>query len=477
MMAAVFSLQGFGQLAAALVALVTTIAFRTSFSTAKTFEDCTGDCRFAADRSWRIIVGFGILPAIFALYYRLTIPETPRFTFDVGLDAEKANADIRIFIDAEVALEQIDAFQRDSANRLGLESQIQSQVTGIDNLIQPRGSWSDFYKYFKQYRNGSVLFATMATWFLLDFAFYGLALNNQVQLAVLGFASGSDVFRDLLATSLGNLILVCAGGMPGYFLSALLMDTLGRRVIQISGFAVLTILFLIIGFGYDTFDKVSLIALYILAQLFFNFGPNATTFLYPAELFPTRYRTTCHGLSAACGKLGAVIIQVFSQPLLTKGVSPGCQLSECSPFLGHMMQIFAACMFLGTVLSFMLPETKRQTLEVLSGEAALGTQRRTDTRSGRERLMARISWVLHPRARTVHEHQGKGIMKMVVASEREARGMASTEDSSASVSSTGRILRRGSQPNNEYDRRGKAEDTDISLQEMDQLGHLFSEYR
>jgi len=475
MMAAVFSLQGFGQLAAALVALVTTVAFRKSFSATKSFPECTGACQIAADRSWRIIIGFGMLPAIFALYYRLTIPETPRFTFDVTLDAEKANADIRIFIDAEIALEQIDAFQRDSTNRLGLESQIQSQVRGVDNLIQPRGSWADFFKYFKNHRNGSVLFATMASWFLLDFAFYGLALNNTVELEVLGFASGSDVFRVLLATSLGNLILVCAGGLPGYLLSALFMDTLGRRFIQIGGFASLTVIFLIIGFGYSSFDKVSLIALYILAQLFFNFGANATTFLYPAELFPTRYRSTCHGLSAACGKLGAVIIQVFSEPLLVKGVKPECQGSACSPFLGHMMQIFAACMFCGTVLSFMLPETKRQTLEVLSGEMALGTNRSSDTRGSRERFMARLSWALHPRGRRVGEKHEKGIMSINDSRVREARSKVNTQDSSASDSSTGRILRRSSRPRSDYERRGKMEDADISLQDMDYMGHSFSQ--
>lgn len=31
----------------------------------------------------------------------------------------------------------------------------------------------------------------------------------------------------------------------------------------------------------------------------------------PAELFPTRFRCTCHGLAAASGKLGSVIAQCF----------------------------------------------------------------------------------------------------------------------------------------------------------------------
>ena len=44
-------------------------------------------------------------------------------------------------------------------------------------------------------------------------------------------------------------------------------------------------------------------------QFFLNFGPNATTFVIPGEVFPTRYRSTAHGISAALGKLGAIISQ------------------------------------------------------------------------------------------------------------------------------------------------------------------------
>ena len=52
-------------------------------------------------------------------------------------------------------------------------------------------------------------------------------------------------------------------------------------------------------------------ALYCLANFFQNFGPNTTTFVVPGEVFPTRYRSTAYGISAACGKLGAVIAQIM----------------------------------------------------------------------------------------------------------------------------------------------------------------------
>lgn len=33
----------------------------------------------------------------------------------------------------------------------------------------------------------------------------------------------------------------------------------------------------------------------------------------PAEIFPTRFRATCHGISAACGKLGAIVILILTE--------------------------------------------------------------------------------------------------------------------------------------------------------------------
>lgn len=75
-MASVFSMQGIGQLLAAIVALLATVAFKSFFVDISDASECDHECQIAADRCWRIIVGTGALPAVFSLYYRLTIPET-----------------------------------------------------------------------------------------------------------------------------------------------------------------------------------------------------------------------------------------------------------------------------------------------------------------------------------------------------------------------------------------------------------------
>ena len=54
-----------------------------------------------------------------------------------------------------------------------------------------------------------------------------------------------------------------------------------------------------------TTTVVPFVLLYGISYFFTEFGPNTTTFIYPAEIFPVEVRTTGHGISAAAGKMGA----------------------------------------------------------------------------------------------------------------------------------------------------------------------------
>ncbi|CAG8703108.1 12493_t:CDS:2, partial [Dentiscutata heterogama] len=72
------------------------------------------------------------------------------------------------------------------------------------------------------------------------------------------------------------------------------------------GFIVLTGLFLILGLSYQYIKQYMpmFFTIFSFCQLFQNFGPNATTFVIPSEVFPTIYRSTGYGISDAFGKLG-----------------------------------------------------------------------------------------------------------------------------------------------------------------------------
>lgn len=56
-MGSVFAMQGFGQLAGALVMLFVTMGFKESLINVKTYAQCTGVCGLAVDKMWRTLVG------------------------------------------------------------------------------------------------------------------------------------------------------------------------------------------------------------------------------------------------------------------------------------------------------------------------------------------------------------------------------------------------------------------------------------
>jgi len=224
--------------------------------------------------------------------------------------------------------------------------------------------------HFSKWENLKVLIGTSYSWFALDIAFYGLGLNSSIILQAIGFGTPPTkgivgVYDNLKNICVGNLILSAAGLIPGYYASFLLIDSWGRKPIQLMGFTVLTVLFATMGFGYDRLTHTpqavkGFVVLYCFANFFQNFGPNVTTFVIPGEVFPTRYRSTAHGISAACGKTGAVVAQVGFARLVNIGGT--------NKFVKHILEIFAFFMLTGIFSTMLLPETKQKTLEELSNE-------------------------------------------------------------------------------------------------------------
>jgi len=242
----------------------------------------------------------------------------------------------------------------------------------VENSVQaPRASRADFAAHFGKWENGKVLLGTCWSWFALDIAFYGLGLNNSIILQAIGFGgaepkTGLGTFLNLQHICEGNIILSVAGLIPGYWVTFALIDKIGRKPIQLLGFVMLTIIFVIMGFGFDAMNsgppaaKRAFVFLYCLANFFQNFGPNTTTFVIPGEVFPTRYRSTAHGISAASGKLGAIIAQVGFAQLVNIGGK--------NAFIKHILEIFAFFMLTGIFSTLLLPETKGKSLEELSNE-------------------------------------------------------------------------------------------------------------
>lgn len=347
MMTAVFANQGWGNFAACLVAFIVTAAYKTSIINGTISPGGNLD---QVDPLWRLLIGLGCVPGVFALYFRLTIPETPRFTMDIERNVLQASSDIKAVMAGGRG-------ERD-------------EEAPIHRVESPRATWGDFFTHFKKWSNGKVLLGTAYSWFALDIAFYGLGLNSSIILQTIKFGGvpGKDalgVYQNLSNICIGNLILSVAGLIPGYWMTFLFVDSWGRKPIQLMGFIMLTILFIIMGFGYDKLtatdsSKKAFVFLYCLANFFQNFGPNTTTFIVPGEVFPTRYRSTGHGISAASGKLGAIVAQV--------GFARLRNIGGPNAFVKHILEIFALFMLTGIFSTLLIPETKQKTLEELSNE-------------------------------------------------------------------------------------------------------------
>lgn len=70
------------------------------------------------------------------------------------------------------------------------------------------------------------------------------------------------------------------------------------------------------------------------------------------------------------GKIGSIIAQGAISPLRTRGATA----TNASPWLNHVMQIFAAFMFAGIFTTLLIPETKRRTLEDLAQDWDMGNE-------------------------------------------------------------------------------------------------------
>jgi MFS transporter, PHS family, inorganic phosphate transporter len=126
-----------------------------------------------------------------------------------------------------------------------------------------------------------------------------------------------SIYDGLIGITWRVMTILCAGSVFGGLVMIYLVKKNSPRRLQMIGFTILLFLFLVTGLILRFVQQPSTISgaviLYILASACFEIGPNFTTFMLPAELFPTNHRAFSHGIAAASGKLGAILFQIFIQ--------------------------------------------------------------------------------------------------------------------------------------------------------------------
>ncbi|MFP3483968.1 MAG: MFS transporter, partial [Caldivirga sp.] len=147
---------------------------------------------------------------------------------------------------------------------------------------------------------------------------------------------------------------------------------IGRKLMQIMGFSIVAAAYLIAALILRSgiTDPMVILALYGIAQFFTNVGPNVTTFIIPAEVFPTRYRTTGHGIAAGSGKLGATLAALFIPiyfPITSSTLSAAAKLA----IMSKLLLVLVAFAMVGIIFTLPIKEPKEKPLEVSSGEVRM----------------------------------------------------------------------------------------------------------
>jgi PHS family inorganic phosphate transporter-like MFS transporter len=329
MMSWVFFAQPMGQLLANVLSLAAVQAYKphiTNIETSCLAEDLA--CFRAIDRLWRLVVGLGILPAVMALAFRFTIPESPRYKLDIlqnvstvfedtknyygAPELEAEYGELEVFAVTSPAINEYGRSRRSSNSSeivplevIDSESDFESRRSeaysrptaastqlppGDPSFVPPLASWPDAKNFFITEGNWQYLLGTSLAWLFLDFAFYGLGLSSpQIVSSIWQDPNDahSTVFSSLRDNSLHTLVMVSIGTIVGGLLMIKVIKYASPRSIQLWGFLVLTVLFVVTGSAWTKLldnSRSGLIVLYVLSHIAFNLGPNVTTFIVSSIL-------------------------------------------------------------------------------------------------------------------------------------------------------------------------------------------------
>ncbi|XP_052169918.1 inorganic phosphate transporter 1-4-like [Diospyros lotus] len=352
--AAVFAMQGFGILAGGIFAIIISSAFGARFSAPAYQVDPVGSTVPQADYVWRIILMVGALPALLTYYWRMKMPETARYTALVARNVEQATADM-----SKV-----------------LQTDIEAEPEKTAQIAQkPAASFGLFSKEFVR-RHGLHLLGTTSTWFLLDIAFYSQNLFQKDIFSAIGWIpppKTMNAIQEVHKIARAQTLIALCSTVPGYWFTVAFIDKMGRFAIQLLGFFMMTVFMFALAIPYNHWThpdhRIGFVVMYSFTFFFANFGPNATTFVVPAEIFPARLRSTCHGISAASGKLGA-IVGAFGFLYLAQNQDKAKADAGYPAGIGvkNSLIVLGVVNLLGLAFTFLVPESKGKSLEEMSGE-------------------------------------------------------------------------------------------------------------
>jgi putative MFS transporter len=245
---------------------------------------------------WRAAFLIGAVPALFAAILRFMIPESPRYLEACGRHD-----------DADRLVRKMEAQVGDATNDLTApgSAPTPSAVAASDTTAASSAATTSaknsrpasFLVMFKSLWSKEHLRSTAVLWVLwfgINLGYYGFVLWTPSLLMAQGF----DMVK-----SFGFTLLMCVAQLPGYFIAAIFIEKVGRKLTLTAFFAGTAATAWL--FGHATSEAQ--ILLFGCLLYFFALGAWGCVYSYTPELYPTDIRGSGVGWAAAFGRVGALI--------------------------------------------------------------------------------------------------------------------------------------------------------------------------
>ena len=376
MLAAVFAMQPIARLAAYGVGLEVLKGVSQANGMSPDAPIDGDRWKHVADQVWRWVTSIGIIPALFAMGFRFTIPETPFYYVDILQETMKGLGRA-----AGLYHEELD-HDPPSINN--------TADAAISNNGFSFWQWCSGAFYALRTREvGKHLGLLCALWIMSDVSWYLLAMESPSAMATLWsdplattssstadgtLASGASascpefynwrtdpsnpstsVYRELESSATRFMIVVSIGSVLGSAALYAIINRVHRRVLLMVTSAALTLLLAISGavlLGTGTRSspgsRVAIDVLFGFMHFLFTLGPRTLVLIMAVELFPTMYRGTFYGAAAATAKVGAIAIR----PIIGR-------TAKLENSLGVRLMVAVVLMGGCVGVSYFLPEVQR----------------------------------------------------------------------------------------------------------------------
>ncbi|MCU1437527.1 MAG: hypothetical protein JWP66_614 [Naasia sp.] len=274
----------------------------------------------ASADGWRWALLAGALPALWAVVIRWRMPESVRFLESKGRHAEAERI--------------VRTFEQSAGDDAKIEY---SAVTPPPGPVAPASRLGDLFSPLLRRRTGAI----WLVWFTVNFSYYGAFIWLPTLLVAAGFP---------LVKSFEYTLLITLAQLPGYAVSAYLVERWGRRLtlaVFLLGSAAAAVFF---GFGAVSGVEAQILGFGMLMS-FFNLGAWGALYAVTPELYPTPLRATGAGWAAGVGRLASILAPLSVPPLLLLGGTP------------VLFAVFSGVFLVAAAGAFALPELKGKPLE------------------------------------------------------------------------------------------------------------------